>query len=107
MIILSVFFCRSMKAEIKNTTSQTDPRMEYPALNPTDANIIGHITDKKTGEHLPFIKVFIAGTTIGTTTDATGHYFLKNLPEGQFTLVMQAMGFKTSHWSCRPWDSKR
>lgn len=95
MIILSVFFSRNTKAEIKNAISQTDPRMEHPALNPTDANIIGHITDKNTGEHLPYIKVFIEGTTIGTTTDATGHYFLKNLPEGQFTLVMQAMGFKT------------
>ena len=68
---------------------------DYNALNPSDANIVGHIIDKKTGEHLPFINLFLKGTTIGTTTDATGHYYLKNLPEGEFTLVMKALGYQT------------
>lgn len=65
------------------------------SLNPSDANIIGHIIDKKSGEHLSFINVYLQGTTIGTTTDATGHYYLKNLPEGEFTLVMKSIGYKT------------
>lgn len=26
-------------------------------LNDSDANVFGHVLDKKTGEHLPFIKV--------------------------------------------------
>ena len=51
--------------------------------------------DKKTGEHLPFINVLLKGTTIGTTTDNSGHYFLKNLPEGKFTLEYKALGYKT------------
>lgn len=68
---------------------------EPPALNPSDANIVGHVLDKKTGEHLSFITVFLKGTTIGTATDATGHYYLKNLPEGNFVLMMKTMGYKT------------
>lgn len=64
-------------------------------LKKTDANIIGHVIDKKTGEHLPYITVSIKGTTIGTTTDATGHYFLKNLPEGKFTLEVKFIGYQT------------
>lgn len=60
----------------------------------TDANLFGHVTDKKSGEHLPYITVALKGTTIGTATDASGHYFLKNLPEGEFTLVVQAVGYK-------------
>ena len=64
-------------------------------LNPSDANIIGHVVDKKTGEHLSFITLFLKGTTIGTTTDASGHYYLKNLPEGDFVLVMKTMGYET------------
>lgn len=64
-------------------------------LNPSDANVVGHIIDKKTKEHLSFINVFLKGTTIGTSTDGTGHYYLKNLPEGEFTMVMQALGYKT------------
>ena len=68
---------------------------EHNAVNPSDANIVGHIIDKKSGEHLPFINLFLKGTTIGTATDATGHYYLKNLPEGEFTLVMKALGYQT------------
>lgn len=64
-------------------------------LNPSDGNIVGHILDKKTGEHLSYINVYVHGTTIGTMTDVTGHYYLKNLPEGKFTLVMKSIGYKT------------
>ena len=28
---------------------------DHVSLNPSDANIVGHILDKKTGEHLSFI----------------------------------------------------
>lgn len=66
-----------------------------PELNPTDANLYGHVIDAKTGEHLPFITVALKGTTIGAATDASGHYFLKNLPEGKFMLVVTAVGYKT------------
>lgn len=61
----------------------------------TDANIIGHVIDKHTREHLAYVTVALKGTTIGTTTDATGHYFLKNLPEGDFTLEVASVGYKT------------
>ena len=60
-----------------------------------DITIMGHVIDKKTREHLPYVTIFLKGTTLGTTTDATGHYFLKNLPEGTFTLQMKFIGYKT------------
>ena len=60
---------------------------------PSDANIIGHGTDAKTGEHLAGITIAIKGTTFGTATDATGHYFLKNLKQGTVTLVMRGLGY--------------
>lgn len=55
---------------------------EGPALNPSDANIVGHVVDRKTGEHLSFITIFLKGTTIGTSTDGTGHY-LSEEPAGR------------------------
>ena len=61
----------------------------------SDINIVGHILDKATGEHLPFITVFIKGTTIGTATDASGHYFLKNVPEGKSVIEVKSLGYKT------------
>ncbi|MDH6312214.1 outer membrane receptor for ferrienterochelin and colicins [Parabacteroides sp. PFB2-10] len=64
-------------------------------LNPSDANIIGHVIEKKTGEHLSFINIYLEGTTIGTMTDATGHYYLKNLPEGKFRISMKSLGYIT------------
>lgn len=69
---------------------------EGPALNPSDANIVGHVVDRKTGEHLSFITIFLKGTTIGTSTDGTGHYYLKNLPEGEFTVVIRRWAIKRS-----------
>ena len=68
---------------------------ELLELKASDANIIGHVLDKKTGEHLSYITIALKGTTIGTVTDATGHYFLKNLPEGNFVLEASSVGYKT------------
>jgi len=60
----------------------------------TDANIVGDVKDKKTGEHIPFINVSINNTVLGTTTDNSGHYFLKNLPVGTFTIRVSGLGYK-------------
>lgn len=67
-----------------------------PQQRGTDANIIGHILDKKTREHIPYINIYIKDTKIGTTTDESGHYFLKDLPEGTFTLEAKFIGYKTA-----------
>ena len=40
----------------------------YAELRKSDANIVGHILDKNTKEHLPYITVALKGTTIGTVT---------------------------------------
>ena len=59
----------------------------------TDANLFGHVVDRETHEHLPYATVAVTGTAFGTTTDASGHYFLKNLPEGELTLEVRALGY--------------
>ena len=60
----------------------------------TDTNVIGHVTEKYTKEHMPYVVIQLAGTTIGTSTDDTGHYFLNNLPEGTFTIEASLVGYK-------------
>lgn len=62
----------------------------------TDANISGHVVDTQTGEHLPYILVVVKGTNIGVSTDATGHYTLKDLPLGELTLEVAPLGYKKS-----------
>ncbi len=62
------------------------------AQNNTDANIFGDVQCE--GEHVPFVNISIKGTFLGTTTDATGHYSLVNLPEGKHTIIASAVGYK-------------
>jgi outer membrane receptor for ferrienterochelin and colicins len=63
-------------------------------IRKSDANIVGDVKDKSTQEHIPYATVSIQGTTIGTVTDNTGHYFLKNLPVGEFKITVNCLGYK-------------
>ena len=58
----------------------------------TDANVVGHVVCED--QHIPFASVGIKGTTIGTATDATGHYQLIDLPLGNHTLFVSMTGYK-------------
>ena len=64
-----------------------------PKSKDTDANIFGHVLDKTTQEHLPYVTFQIKGTSIGTVTDETGHYFLKHLPVGDHVVEVKMMGY--------------
>ncbi|MDD2411628.1 MAG: TonB-dependent receptor [Bacteroidales bacterium] len=71
------------------------PFLVFSQTKKTDANIFGHVINKSDGKHVPYFTISIKGTTIGTTTDATGHYFLKNLPVGEHIIVASGMGYET------------
>ena len=84
---------RGVAASASKSTITNEP------IKNTDANVYGHVKDAKTGEHLPYVVIQIKGTTIGTTTDKTGHFFLKNLPEGSFVIEAKYMGYSTQSQS--------
>ena len=73
----------------------TNARAEAPERRGTDAHIFGHVLDKATQEHIPYATVYLKGTTVGLSTDATGHYFMRNLPIGKFTIEVVMIGYKT------------
>ena len=76
----------------------TSPIVEVQNRNPkkpTDANVYGHIVSANSGEHLPYATVAIKSTTIGCAADGTGHYKLNNLPLGEVTFVVSAIGYET------------
>ncbi|MDY0201452.1 MAG: carboxypeptidase-like regulatory domain-containing protein [Tenuifilaceae bacterium] len=60
----------------------------------TDGNIFGDVQSE--GKHIPYATVYLEGTTIGTTTDETGHYMLIDLPVGKYVIVAKSMGYSTS-----------
>ncbi len=87
-ILLTLFVCQYLAV-----LSAEAPRKS------TDANLFGHVVDRDTHEHLPYASVAVVGTAFGTTTDASGHYFLKNLPEGVLTLEVRALGYASKRMS--------
>lgn len=67
-------------------------QVNYAQKIKTDANLVGHVVC--CGEHIPFATISVKGTTIGVTTDESGHYQLINLPVGTLTIVVQSLGYK-------------
>ena len=68
----------------------------YAMQSDFETHVFGHVSEAKSGEMLPYVNVTVAGTTIGTTTDATGHYILNDVPEDEeFTIEVSAVGYTT------------
>jgi len=59
-----------------------------------DAHVMGHVKNEK-GELMQYVTVMVKGTAIGGISDATGHYFLKDIPVGRQTLVFSSVGYVT------------
>jgi hypothetical protein len=60
----------------------------FPAIA---GRISGTVTDDK-GNIMPYASILVKGTTIGTTANIEGKYFLTLIP-GQYTIVCQYVGF--------------
>ena len=86
MIIVALLACATTaEAQIKHNHNHDGRQCE--------ATIHGHVVDTNTKEHIPYITVTIDGTTIGTTTNATGHYTLYHVPVGKFKVTVSAIGY--------------
>ena len=90
----------ALGAVIASSTFTTTAAKEKPEQATTqqrrnDANVIGHVVDRKTGEHLPYVTITVKGTTLATLTDATGHYFFKDLPTGHHHIEAKYVGYRT------------
>ncbi|WP_373824921.1 carboxypeptidase-like regulatory domain-containing protein, partial [Bacteroides heparinolyticus] len=89
MRLFNLIVCLTCLATLSLHAEDADKKVK------TDANIVGHVIESVTGEHVPGVSIFIKGTTIGTVSDHTGHYRLMDLPVGTKTIVMKAVGYKT------------
>ena len=77
-----------------DTNNITTPNDDSHRLRMGTTSIKGHIIDKATNEHIPYVTITIKGTTIGTVADGTGHFTMRNLPDAEFTLVVEYLGYK-------------
>ena len=57
-------------------------------------SISGFISDSS-GEKIPFANVYLKNTKIGISSDNNGFYELKNIPKGNYTLIVSVVGFQS------------
>lgn len=61
----------------------------------TAGKIAGVVKDAKSGAPLAGAAVMIKGTSIGTSTDEDGEYFILNVPVGTHTVTASLIGYQT------------
>ncbi len=58
------------------------------------AVITGHLLDAGSREPIPNVNVFLSSTTIGTSSDSSGMFTIRNIPYGMFDLVVSHVGYE-------------
>ena len=74
------------EADVVAAATMTDAKLG-------DANLIGHVVDAETGDHLPYYTIKILDTEYITVTDATGHYSFTNLEPGRYKVEASSVGY--------------
>lgn len=47
------------------------------------------------GEVLPYVNIYLKEYTLGTASDSEGYYEIKNIPNGNHTVIISSIGYKT------------
>lgn len=56
--------------------------------------VSGIVKEKSSGKALANVNVFISGTTLGAVTNNSGHFEIKGIPEGNYTIVASMIGYE-------------
>ncbi|MGA9295703.1 MAG: carboxypeptidase-like regulatory domain-containing protein [Ignavibacteriaceae bacterium] len=54
----------------------------------------GRVIDIETRTPLEYVNVFLSNTTIGTSTDKTGQFIIKNVPFGSYNIIFSYVGYE-------------
>lgn len=57
--------------------------------------IAGHVLDKRSNENIPYATIQILETGSGTLSNEQGQFEIKKLEDGEYTLRVQVLGYKT------------
>ncbi len=96
MRLVSIYlFC---VLSIANLNTHAETRNEsFPAAHPTYlllyGSFSGKITDATTGAPLQAATIYIADVKLGTSTDATGIFLIKNIPPGIHLVEISHIGY--------------
>ena len=57
--------------------------------------IEGSLKDSQTNTVLPFVNVYLPQLEKGTISNEDGTFILKNIPSGQYDIIISSMGYQT------------
>lgn len=69
-------------------------------------SIEGHIFNQQTEEAVMYASVMLKNTTIGTTSDETGSFIIRNLSKGNYILQISCLGYETKELNIEINESK-
>jgi len=56
-------------------------------------SLVGQVVDGSTGQPVPYVNVYIAGSTLGSATDERGHFAIHGIPVGVHEVVASHIAF--------------
>ena len=62
-------------------------------------NIVGNVTDSKTGDALIGVNVILKGTYYGAVTDTKGNFRINNISDGNYIVEVSFIGYKTIQYT--------
>jgi len=74
---------------------------------PFDNNITGIVLDKKTGESLPNVNIYISNTTWGTTSNIDGSFKIFSILPANHEIVFSMIGYESQSKICKLSDSSK
>lgn len=66
---------------------------EVSAQSPERGGVQGRVISSATGDPLELANIFFANTTIGTSSDPSGRFSLRNIPPGTYQIVVSLVGY--------------
>lgn len=66
------------------------------ALDAQATKVRGRVVDDSTGEPMPYVSVFFYGTSVGTTTDEQGRYYIETRDSSAILLTAELLGYHTA-----------
>ena len=75
--------------------------LEFSTVSAQETIMKGKVRDADTGEALPFVNVYLKGTTVGTSTDFKGNYLLRTSNQSD-SLVASYVGYFSKARKIKP-----
>jgi outer membrane receptor protein involved in Fe transport len=72
----------------------TGTSLTFSQNPPGEGSVSGFVTDASNGETLIGANVFLQGTRMGASTNLRGYYVIPRVPAGNYTLIVQYIGYR-------------